>query len=97
MRKWSMVEEQVELEDPGMRTRHGSEGLQFCTLSQAPEAGARDGHEGSLCLGAASPGWGAGVVLFSWGLSQIILSCGGVLLSGQNHKILKLESTLKII
>lgn len=46
-----MVEKQVELEDPGMRMQHGSEGLQLRTLSQVPEVGVRDGHEGSLCLG----------------------------------------------
>lgn len=35
-----------------MRMQHGSEGLQLCTLSQVPETGVRDGHEGSLFLGA---------------------------------------------
>lgn len=44
-------------EGSGMRMQHGSEGLQLCTLSQVPETGLIDGHEGPLCLGAASLWW----------------------------------------
>lgn len=45
---------------------------------------------GSYLLGVR-----ARVVLFSWGLSQIVLSYGGLLLSGQDHKNFKVRKHIE--
>ena len=91
-----MIGDQVVLENPGTKMQHGSEGLQLCTPS--PRSWRKGLGLRAHCLAAASPTWRSKAVLFS---SGAVSNCSQLwwppAVSGQNHKILRLESTLNII